>query len=144
MPIDPASLPRDPDRLIEIIVALQDRNAHLEGVVAALKRTVYGPRSEKLVTDTAQLPLDLDDLILSDSPAVANDDAVGHSAERRAIIQYSASRQNGSVSYGERGATSLQCSFVIIHDYRLDTLFLRILVCCSARWHGSSPQLVWS
>src|SRR6516164_8761618 len=49
MPFDPVSLPRDPDRLIEIIMALQDRNAHLEGVVAALKRTVYGPRSEKLL-----------------------------------------------------------------------------------------------
>jgi hypothetical protein len=49
MPFDLASLPRDPDRLIEIILALQDRNAHLEGIVAALKRTVYGPRSEKLV-----------------------------------------------------------------------------------------------
>jgi transposase IS166 family protein len=115
MPIDPASLPRDPDRLIEIIVALQDRNAHLEGVVAALKRTVYGPRSEKLVTDTAQLPLDLDDLILSDSPAVANDDAVGHSAERRAIIQYSASRQNGSVSCGERGP---HCSHLVLSNSR--------------------------
>src|SRR6201985_140819 len=75
MPIDPALLPRDPDRLIEIIVALQDRNAHLEGMVAALKRTVYGPRSEKLVADTAQLPLDLDDVVLSE--AAANDDAVG-------------------------------------------------------------------
>ena len=71
MPFDATSLPRDPDRLIEIIVALQDRNAHLEGMVAALKRTVYGPRSEKLVADTAQLPLDLDDLILSDPSAAA-------------------------------------------------------------------------
>ena len=77
MPFDLASLPRDPDRLIEIILALQDRNAHLEGIVAALKRTVYGPRSEKLVADTAQLPLDLDDLIFSEASAAANDDAVG-------------------------------------------------------------------
>ena len=46
MPFDATWLPRDPDRLIEIIVALQERNAHLEGMVAALKRTVYGPRSE--------------------------------------------------------------------------------------------------
>ena len=43
MPFDATSLPRDPDRLIEIIIALQDRNAHLEGMIAALKRTVYGP-----------------------------------------------------------------------------------------------------
>jgi transposase len=76
MPFDPASLPRDPDRLIEIIMALQDRNIHLEGIVAALKRTVYGPRSEKLISDTAQLPLDLDDVVRSESPTVANDDVV--------------------------------------------------------------------
>ncbi len=74
MAFDLASLPRDPDRLIEIILALQDRNAHLEGIVAALKRTVYGPRSEKLVADTAQLPLELDDLIFNEASA-ANDDA---------------------------------------------------------------------
>ena len=80
MPFDATSLPRDPDRLIEIIVALQDRNAHLEGMVAALKRTVYGPRSEKLIAETAQLPLDLDDLIFSEPSTAANDDAVGPSA----------------------------------------------------------------
>ena len=97
MPIDPASLPRDPDRLIEIIVALQDRNAHLEGVVAALKRTVYGPRSEKLVTDTAQLPLDLDDLILSDSPAVANDDAVGPQPAKPGSPRPKAARNIGAL-----------------------------------------------
>ena len=53
------SLPRDPDRLIEIIVDLQQRNAHLQGIVAALKRAVYGPRSEKLPGDGAQLQLGL-------------------------------------------------------------------------------------
>src|SRR5262245_18147545 len=71
MPFDPASLPRDPDRLIGIIIALQDRNDHLEGIVAALKRAVYGPRSERLIVDTAQMPLDLDDVILSESSAAA-------------------------------------------------------------------------
>ena len=54
MPFDRATLPRDPDRLIEIIMALQDRNVHLQGIVATLTRAVYGPRSEKLA---AQLPL---------------------------------------------------------------------------------------
>src|SRR5690242_18577007 len=34
MPFDRATLPRDPDRLIEIIMALQDRNVHLQGIVA--------------------------------------------------------------------------------------------------------------
>jgi hypothetical protein len=77
MPIDPASLPRDPDRLIEIILVLQDRNAHLGGIVAALKRTGYGSRSEKLVADMARLPLDLDDVVLSEASAAVNNDAVG-------------------------------------------------------------------
>jgi hypothetical protein len=43
MPFDRATLPRDPDRLIEIIMALQDRNVHLQGIVATLTRAVYGP-----------------------------------------------------------------------------------------------------
>ena len=37
---------------------------------------MYGPRSEKLISDTAQLPLDLDDVVRSESPTVANDDVV--------------------------------------------------------------------
>ena len=77
MAFDPASLPRDPDRLIEIILELQERNAHLQGIVAALKRAVYGPRSEKLIADKAQLPLELDDVVLSEPLAAANDDDVG-------------------------------------------------------------------
>ena len=46
-------------RRIEIIMELQDRNSHLLGVVATLKRVVYGPRSEKLLVDVAQLRLAL-------------------------------------------------------------------------------------
>jgi hypothetical protein len=54
MTFDQATLPRDPDRLIEIIVDLQDPN------VATLRRAVFGPRSEKLlVVDRAQLRLEL-------------------------------------------------------------------------------------
>jgi len=74
MPFDRASLPRDPDRLIEMIMELQERNAHLQGMVAALKRVVYGPRSEKLIVHPGQLPLNLDDVALSEKPAPANDD----------------------------------------------------------------------
>jgi len=97
MPFDPTSLPRDPDRLIEIIVALQDRNAHLEGMVAALKRTVYGPRSEKLLAETAQLPLDLDDLTFSASSTAANDDAVGPQPARATSPRPTAARNIGAL-----------------------------------------------
>jgi transposase len=97
MPFDPASLPRDLDRLIEIIIELQDRNAHLEGIVAALKRTVYGPRSEKLIVDTAQLPLDLDDVVLSEPPAAANDDAVSPQPARPSSPRPKAARNIGAL-----------------------------------------------
>jgi transposase len=97
MPFDATSLPRDPDRLIEIIVALQDRNAHLEGMVAALKRTVYGPRSEKLIAETAQLPLDLDDLIFSEPSTAANDDAVGPQPARPSSPRPTAARNIGAL-----------------------------------------------
>jgi transposase len=97
MPFDPASLPRDPDRLIEIIIALQDRNANLEGIVATLKRTVYGPRSEKLIADTAQLPLDLDDVVFSEPPAAANDDAVGPQPARPSSPRPKAARNIGAL-----------------------------------------------
>ena len=67
MAFDQATLPRDPDQLIEIIVDLQDRNSHLLAVVATLRRAVFGPRSEKLlVVDRAQLRLELNDV--SDGP----------------------------------------------------------------------------
>jgi transposase len=82
MVFDPASLPRDPDRLIEIIMELQERNAHLLGMVDALKRVVYGPRSEKIIHDTAQLPLKLADVVITEAPAAAND-GVPQSAKPR-------------------------------------------------------------
>jgi transposase len=83
MTFSQATLPRDPDRLIEIIMELQDRNSHLLGVVATLRRVVFGPRSEKhLVVDGAQLRLELNDV--SEVPAAANDDGVESPARFRA------------------------------------------------------------
>ena len=61
MSLDPASLPRDPDRLIEMIVALQDENSRLHGMLEAIRRTLYGARSERFEADAAQLALDLQD-----------------------------------------------------------------------------------
>ena len=73
MPLNPEALPRDPDCLIEIVVELEHRNAHLEGMIETLKRAAYGPRSEKLMGDPAQLPLDLNDVVFIRMPAAAND-----------------------------------------------------------------------
>ncbi|MBV8526190.1 MAG: IS66 family transposase, partial [Acetobacteraceae bacterium] len=61
MSLDPAALPRDPDRLIEMIVALQDENSRLHGMLEAIRRTLYGARSERFEADAAQLALDLQD-----------------------------------------------------------------------------------
>jgi transposase len=124
MPFDPASLPRDPDRLIEIIITLQDRNAHLEGIVAALKRTVYGPRSEKLIVDTAQLPLDLDDVVLSEPPAVANDDAVGPQPARPS----SSSRRKAARNIGALPKHLPRCEVVIEPESK-------ICPCCGGTMH---------
>jgi transposase len=61
MSLDPASLPRDPDRLIDIIVALHDENSRLHAMLDTMRRTLYGARSERFETDAAQLALDLQD-----------------------------------------------------------------------------------
>jgi transposase len=59
---DIASLPREPDILIGMIVELRDDNDKLRAIVETLKRALYGARSEKLDADAAQLPLTLDDV----------------------------------------------------------------------------------
>jgi transposase len=55
MPFDPASLPRDPDRLIDMIVELHDENAKLQAMLETMRRALYGARSERFETDAAQL-----------------------------------------------------------------------------------------
>lgn len=97
MPFDRASLPRDPDRLIEIIIELQERNTHLQGMVDALKRVVYGPRSEKLIADPGQLPLELDDVVLSEKLAAANDDDVDQRPVRPRPPRPKAARNIGAL-----------------------------------------------
>ena len=59
---DVASLPREPDILIGMIVELRDENAKIRAMVETLKRALYGARSEKFDTDAAQLPLGLEDV----------------------------------------------------------------------------------
>ena len=97
MSFNPMSLPRDPDRLIEIILELQEHNAHLQGIVETLKRAVYGPRSEKRIVDTVQLPLDLDDVVLSVASAAANDDAVNQQPDRPRAARPKAARNIGAL-----------------------------------------------
>jgi len=59
---DVASLPREPDILIGMIAELRDENDKLRAMLATLKRTLFGARSEKFDADGGQLPLELEDL----------------------------------------------------------------------------------
>ncbi|MEO9191806.1 MAG: IS66 family transposase [Acetobacteraceae bacterium] len=62
MSFDPASLPREPDQLIEMVLSLQGENDKLRAILATLKRALFGARSERLDANAAQLPLGLGDL----------------------------------------------------------------------------------
>jgi transposase len=61
MASDVAALPRGPDILIGMIGELRDENDKLRAMLDALKRTLFGARSERLGTDAGQLPLGLED-----------------------------------------------------------------------------------
>ncbi|MGH8297596.1 MAG: IS66 family transposase, partial [Steroidobacteraceae bacterium] len=61
MPLDPASLPRDPDRLIEMVVELDGENGRLRAMLETARRMLFGARSERFESDAAQLALDLQD-----------------------------------------------------------------------------------
>ena len=61
MTFDAASLPRDPDILIAMIVELHDENGKLHAMLETLRRTLYGARSERF-DDASQLALGLEDV----------------------------------------------------------------------------------
>jgi len=57
MTSDVASLPREPDILIEMIAELRAENDKLRAMLSTLKRALFGSRSEKFDADAGQLPL---------------------------------------------------------------------------------------
>lgn len=59
---DVASLPREADILIGMIVELRDENGKLRGMLETMKRALYGARSVKFDADPAQLSLGLGDV----------------------------------------------------------------------------------
>jgi transposase len=97
MVFDPASLPRDPDRLIAIIIDLRERNENLQGQVAALQRVVFGPRSEKLAVDPAQLELMLPDVEFASIMPAANDDDPGPAIAASHAARPKAARNIGAL-----------------------------------------------
>ena len=60
MAIDITSLPRDLDALIKIIADLGDENDKLRAMLDTVRRTLFGTRSERFETDTAQLTLGIE------------------------------------------------------------------------------------
>jgi transposase len=59
---DDQHAPHDPAHLLALNAALRAENESLRAVVAALKRALFGARSEKQIEPEAHLPLGLDDL----------------------------------------------------------------------------------
>ncbi|GEM_PF-7002094 len=59
---DVASLPRELDALIEIIVELRDENGKLREMLETARRALFGARSERLGDDPGQLALGLEDI----------------------------------------------------------------------------------
>jgi transposase len=57
-----APLPREPDILIEMIVALRDENGKLRAMLETLRRRLFGARSERFADDPGQLALGLEDV----------------------------------------------------------------------------------
>jgi len=62
MAIPPENLPRDPDHLIEIVLACEGKIEALQATIAKLKTIIFGARSEKSAAIIAeQLSLGLGD-----------------------------------------------------------------------------------
>ena len=77
MALRPENLPRDPDRLIEIVLACEGKIEALQATIAKLKKIIFGARSEKsAVVIAEQLLLALgEDVADTAAPTPANDDS---------------------------------------------------------------------
>ncbi|MGO8834177.1 MAG: IS66 family transposase [Roseiarcus sp.] len=74
MALRPENLPRDPDRLIEMVLACEGEIEALQATIAKLKTIIFGARSEKSAVIIAeQLSLGLGD-VETTIPTPANDD----------------------------------------------------------------------
>lgn len=74
MALRPETLPRDPDQLIEMLLASEGKNEALQATIRTLKEMIFGSRSEKLAVVVAeQLALSLGETEAA-PPEPANDD----------------------------------------------------------------------
>src|SRR5271154_2585756 len=76
MVLRPENLPRDPDRLIEMVLACEGKIEALQATITTLKTMIFGARSEKSAVIIAeQLSLGLGDAETDAAlPPPANDD----------------------------------------------------------------------
>src|SRR5271167_648195 len=76
MVLRPENLPRDPDRLIEMVLACEGKIEALQATITTLKTMIFGARSEKSAVIIAeQMSLGLGDVETNSAlPAPANDD----------------------------------------------------------------------
>ena len=74
MALRPETLPRDPDQLIEMVLASEGKIEALQATIAKLRTIIFGARSEKSAFIIAeQLSLGLGDVETA-IPTPANDD----------------------------------------------------------------------
>ena len=84
MALSPEDLPRDPDRLVAMVLAQAIEIDKLQAALKAIKALMFGPRSERQDTIFDQMSLDLDDLAANPAPPAANDDERPASSGRSA------------------------------------------------------------
>ena len=82
MALRPENLPRDPDRLIEMVLASEGKIEALQATIAKLRTIIFGVRSEKsAIIIVEQLSLGLGDAEAdAAAPSPANDDGQNDSA----------------------------------------------------------------
>ncbi len=99
MDFPPKKLPRDRDKLIEIILDLRSEVETLRASVATLKTMVFGPRSERSALIVAeQLSLGLDgDVTNAAMPSPANDDSAAVQTAQTRKVRRKAQRNIGAL-----------------------------------------------
>jgi transposase len=84
MALRPENLPRDPDHLIEIVLAFESEIEDLQATITKLKTMIFGVRSEKsTVIVTEQLSLGLGDIEVDAAMALPANDGEGYDHKDR-------------------------------------------------------------
>jgi transposase len=95
MALRPETLPRDPDRLIEMVLASEGKIEALQATIAKLRTIIFGARSEKSAVIIAeQLSLGLGDVETA-IPTPANDD--GQDDERENTAAETCKKRNRNI-----------------------------------------------